>query len=118
MRESNRRRSSWFPSIEPEVLSTQSSILRKRLLHRVGVDAGRGNAVGFVVLREETRDQTFSHASLPLQREVHRGGAVGDQWLVIYFHGCIESPVPQKSLLSSGGPEGYCQAARFFSSCA
>jgi len=84
MRESNRRRSSWFPSIEPEVLSTQSSILRKRLLHRVGVDAGRGNAVGFVKLRKETRDQAFSHPSFPLQGQVDSGVAADDLWLFIY----------------------------------
>ena len=38
------------------------------------------NAVGFVVLREETRDQAFSHTSFPLQGQVDSGVAADDLW--------------------------------------
>ena len=73
-----------IPVHELKMLSAQRGILRERLVHRVGVYADRANAVRFVILREKTRDQTFAHSSFTLQGEVHRGGAVGDLWIVIH----------------------------------
>jgi hypothetical protein len=41
------------------------------------------NAVGFEELRDETRDQAFSHAALPLQAEVYASAAFGVLGFVI-----------------------------------
>lgn len=71
------------PFHELQMLSTQRGILRKRLVHRVGVNADRVNTVGFVELRNKTRDQALAHAAFPLQAEVYASGAFGILGLVI-----------------------------------
>ena len=58
--------------------------LRKCLVHRVGVNADRTNAVVFVELRDEARDQAFAHAALPLKGEVYGSGAFGGLRRVIH----------------------------------
>ena len=66
------------PVHELEMLTPQRGILRKRLVHGVGVNADRPNAVVFIELRDETRDQAFADTALPLEGEVYGAGALVD----------------------------------------
>jgi hypothetical protein len=54
------------PIHELEMPGAQCGILRKRLVHRVSVNADRANALGLIELRDEARDQAFANTALPL----------------------------------------------------
>jgi hypothetical protein len=56
-----------------QMLRAQFDVLRKRLVHRIGIDAVDCRAAMAEVSGEDAGDQAFSDASLSLQREMNRG---------------------------------------------
>jgi hypothetical protein len=56
-----------------QMLGSQFDVLRKDLVHRIGIEAVDVRAAMAEVLGEDTGNQAFSDAALPLQHEANRG---------------------------------------------